>query len=171
MILRRYLIREVTAAFAAVIATLMLVFIAGRFADFMTTAATGRIDPAFIVELVFLRCVDALATLLPAALFAALVIALGRLGRDNEIIAMAAGGLGRAQLAGTVLLIGAGAAAASGALSLLAAPETNRRYESLDTRARASRPKSRRSPPDVSSVSAATPPSSTSSACRGTAGR
>ena len=138
MILRRYLVREVATAFAAVIATMMLVFVAGRLADFLATAATGRIDPAFILELVFLRCVDALATLLPAALFAALVIALGRLGRDREIVAMAAGGLGRAHLAGTVLLVGAGFAALAAALSLLAAPETNRRYESLKASARGS---------------------------------
>ena len=146
MILRRYLVREVATAFAAVIATLMLVFVAGRFADFLATAATGRIDPAFILELLFLRCVDALATLLPAALFASLVIALGRLGRDHEIVAMAAGGLDRAHLAGTVLLIGAAAAAAAAALSLLAAPETNQRYESLKTRARESAEASQAAP-------------------------
>ena len=138
MILRRYLVREVTTTFAAVIAALMLVFVAGRFADFLATAATGRIDPAFILELLLLRCVDALATLLPAALFAALVIALGRLDRDHEIVAMAAGGLGRAHLAGTVLLLGAGAAMVAGVLSLIAAPGTNQRYESLKAHARES---------------------------------
>ena len=47
MILRRYLVREVLITFAAVLATLMLVFVAGRLADFLATAAAG----AFLVRM------------------------------------------------------------------------------------------------------------------------
>lgn len=136
MILRRYLIREVLITFAAVLAALMLVFVAGRLADFLATAAAGRIGRAFLPELLGLRCVDALTTLLPAGFFAALVLALGRFGRDREIVAMAAGGVSQAWLAGTVLWIGAGFALAAAALSLVIAPAANERYESLYAHAR-----------------------------------
>ena len=138
MILHRYLVREVLLAFAAVLVILMLVFIAGRFADFLATAAAGRIGRGFIFELLALRCVDALTTLLPAGLFAALVLGLGRLGRDHEIVAMTAGGLSRARIAGTVLSIGAGFSVAAGVLSVIVAPAANERYESLLARARGS---------------------------------
>ena len=136
MILRRYLVREAIVAFAAVLATLMLVVIAARFANYLAAAAAGQIGRAFIFELVALKCVDALTPLLPASLFAGLVLALGRFDRDHEVIAMIAGGLSRGALAGTMLCVGLGFAAAAGALSLVAAPLVSERYQSLKVHAR-----------------------------------
>ncbi len=135
MILRRYLVRETLAAFAAVLATLMLVVVANRFAHFLAAAAAGRMDHGFILELLALKSADALTPLLPAAVFAALLLSLGRLARDGELVAMAAGGIGRGGLARMVLAVGLGAAVAAGALSLAAAPLVNERYEALRTRA------------------------------------
>ena len=136
MILRRYLVRETVVAFVAVLATLMLVVVAARFANYLAAAAAGQIGRAFIFELVALKCVDALTPLFPACLFAGLVLALGRLDRDHEIIAMTASGLSRNALAGTMLILGLGFAAAAGALSLVAAPLVSERYESLKVHAR-----------------------------------
>ena len=136
MILRRYLVREAIVTFAAVLATLMLVVIAARFANYLAAAAAGQIGRAFIFELVALKCVDALTPLLPASLFAGLVLALGRFDRDHEVIAMIAGGLSRGALAGTMLCVGLGFAAAAGALSLVAAPLVSERYQSLKVHAR-----------------------------------
>ena len=136
MILRRYLVRETVAAFAAVLSTLMLVVVAARFANYLAAAAAGQIGRGFIFELIALKCVDALTPLFPASLFAGFVLALGRLHRDHEIVAMTAVGLSRARLAGTMLLLGLGFAATAGALSLVAAPVVSERYESLKTHAR-----------------------------------
>ena len=136
MILRRYLVREAVVAFAAVLATLMLVVIAARFANYLAAAAAGQIGRAFILELVALKCVDALTPLLPASLFAGFVLALGRFDRDHEVVAMIAGGLSRGALAGTMFCVGAGFAAAAGALSLVAAPLVSERYQSLKVHAR-----------------------------------
>ena len=136
MILRRYLVRESLLTFAAVLATLMLVVVAARFANYLAEAAAGEVARAFILELVALKCVDALTPLLPASVFAALVLSLGRLQRDNEIVAMTAGGMSRAALAGAVLAIGTGFALTAGALSLGAAPLVSERYESLKLAAR-----------------------------------
>ena len=136
MIIRRYLLRESVIAFAAVLATLMLVVIAARFANYLAAAAAGQIGRAFILELVALKCFDALTPLMPASAFVALVLALGRLGRDHEIVAMTAGGLGRGALARTMLAIGLGFALAAGALSLVAAPIVSERYQALKVHAR-----------------------------------
>ena len=136
MILRRYLVRESFVAFAAVLATLMLVVIAARFANYLAAAAAGQIGRAFILELVALKCVDAVTPLMPASVFAGLVLALGRMGRDHELVAMTASGLSRGALARTMLAIGLGFAAAAGALSLGAAPLVNERYEALKSHAR-----------------------------------
>ena len=136
MIIRRYLVREVFIAFAGVLATLMLVVIAARFANYLAAAAAGQIGRAFILELVALKCVDALTPLMPASVFAGLVLALGRLDRDHEVIAMTASGLSRGALARTMLAIGFGFAVAAGALSLVAAPLVSERYEALKSHAR-----------------------------------
>ena len=136
MILRRYLVREAVAAFSAVLATLMLVVIAARLANYLATAAAGQIGRAFILELVALKCVDALTPLFPASVFAGLVLSLGRLDRDHEVVAMIVGGMSRVRIAGTVLCVALGFAAAAGALSLLAAPVLSERYESLKAPAR-----------------------------------
>ena len=136
MILRRYIVRETVVAFLAVLATLMLVVVAARFANYLAAAAAGQIGRAFIFELVALKCVDALTPLFPACLFAGLVLALGRLDRDHEIVAMTASGMSRSALAGTMLFLGVGFAATAGALSLVAAPLVSERYESLKTEAR-----------------------------------
>ena len=136
MILRRYLVRETLVTFAAVLATLMLVVIAARFANYLAAAAAGQIGRAFILELVALKCVDALTPLLPASVFAGLVLALGRFDRDHEVTAMIAGGLSRGALAGTMFRVGLGFAAAAGLLSLVAAPLVSERYESLKAHAR-----------------------------------
>ena len=136
MILRRYLVREAVTAFAAVLATLMLVVVAARFANYLAAAAAGQIGRAFILELVALKCVDALTPLLPASVFAGLVLSLGRLDRDHEVVAMIVGGMSRVRLAGTMLVVALGFAAAAGALSLLAAPVLSERYESLKAHAR-----------------------------------
>ena len=136
MILRRYLVREAVVAFAAVLATLMLVVVAARFANYLAAAAAGQIGRAFILELVALKCVDALTPLLPASVFAGLVLALGRFDRDHEVVAMIAGGLSRGALAGTMFWVGLAFAAAAGTLSLVAAPLVSERYESLKAHAR-----------------------------------
>ena len=136
MILRRYLVREALVTFAAVLAILMLVVIAARFANYLAAAAAGQIGRAFIFELVALKCVDALTPLLPASVFAGLVLALGRFDRDHEVVAMIVGGMSRGAVAGTMLCVGLGFAAAAGALSLVAAPLVSERYESLKAHAR-----------------------------------
>ena len=131
MILVRYVMREALTTFVAVLATLMLVVVAARFASYLAAAAAGEVARSFILELVGLKCVDALTPLLPASVFASLVLALGRLERDHEIVAMSAGGMSRASLARTVFALGLGFAVIAGGLSLAAAPLVSERYESL----------------------------------------
>ena len=135
MILRRYLAREMLTASIAVLGTLMLVFVAARFARLLAAAAAGEIAPAFILELLALKGVDALAPLLPAAAFTAIVLTLRRLDRDHEIVAMTVGGWSRGQLVGTVIAVGAGFSLLAGMLSFVVAPLASDRYESLKAHA------------------------------------
>ena len=94
LIIRRYVFREVSQSFAAVLAVLLLVFLSHRFVRFLTDAAAGHISSDLIFQLLALKVAAKLAILLPLALFVGVLLGLGRLYRDSEVTAMSAGGVG-----------------------------------------------------------------------------
>jgi lipopolysaccharide export system permease protein len=98
LIIQRYLFREVSQAFAAVLVVLLLVFLSHRFVGFLTEAAAGHIASDLIFMLLALQVAVKLSVLLPLALFVGVLLGLGRLHKDSEIVAMAAGGVGVAGL-------------------------------------------------------------------------
>ena len=122
MILRRYLYREVLQSFVAVMVVLLLIYVSNRFVRYLAQAASGYIGSDAVVELLLLKLGENLALLLPLALFLAVLLALGRLYRDSEVIAMAASGIGVRHLA--LLLSGLAMVFAiiAGALSLYFSP-------------------------------------------------
>lgn len=122
MIIRRYLFREVGQSFGAVLLILLLVYVSFRFVRFFAQAAAGRLAADAIFELLGLKLIVNLGLLLPLALYLAVLLALGRLHRDSEIVALTAGGYGVIQVAISVLWLALGIAAASAALSLYVAP-------------------------------------------------
>ena len=98
LIIQRYLFREVSQSFAAVLLVLLLIFTSHRFVRFVTEAAAGRLSSDLIFQLLILKVAASIAILLPLALFIGMLLGLGRLHQDNEIIAMSAGGVGVASL-------------------------------------------------------------------------
>ena len=94
LIIQRYLFREIAQAFVAVLAVLLLVFLSHRFVKFLTEAAAGHISPDLIFVLLALKVAVKLSVLLPLALFIGVLLGLGRMHKDSEIVAMAAGGVG-----------------------------------------------------------------------------
>ncbi|MFO1436251.1 MAG: LPS export ABC transporter permease LptF [Gammaproteobacteria bacterium] len=94
MILRRYLIREVVVTFLGVFILILAIFVSLKVVDYLAQAAAGRMPVGAIVTLVGLLIVSNLALLSPICLVVAIPFALGRMQRDNEIIAMANAGIG-----------------------------------------------------------------------------
>ena len=90
LILQRYLFREVAQAFGAVLAVLLLVFLSHRFVRFLTEAAAGQISADLIFVLLALKVAVKLSVLLPLALYIGVLLGLGRMHKDSEIIAMSA---------------------------------------------------------------------------------
>lgn len=97
-VLTRYLTREILAVSVAVAVVLLAVLITNRFARFLADAAGGGLPTDAILQLLGLELVAHLSLLLPGAFFLAVVLALGRLYRDNEMAALAACGVGPARL-------------------------------------------------------------------------
>lgn len=131
MILHRYLFREVLQVFAAVLAVLLLVYVSNRFVRYLAQAASGYISNDLIAELMLLKLAENLAILVPLALYLAVLLALGRMYRDSEVIAMAAGGVGIRRLAHALAWFAGGFALVVGVLSLYISPQAAQLQQSL----------------------------------------
>ena len=122
MIIERYLGREVLRTCAAVLAVLVLVYGADRLTRSLSDAAAGLVPPDLVIQILALKLVEKLPMLLPLALFLAVLLSLGRLYRDSEIVAFAAGGAGLWRLSRGVFVVVAVFALAGAVLSLLVSP-------------------------------------------------
>lgn len=131
MILHRYLFREVLQVFAAVLAVLLLVYVSNRFVRYLAQAASGYISNDLIAELMLLKLAENLAILVPLALYLAVLLALGRMYRDSEVIAMSAGGIGVRRLAHALSWFAGGFALVVGVLSLYISPQAAQLQQTL----------------------------------------
>lgn len=123
MIVHRYLFREVLQAFVAVLAVLLLIYVSNRLVRYLAQAAAGYISGGLVGELMLLKLAENLAILLPLALYLAVLLALGRLYRDSEIIALSAGGVGVRRLAHALVWFAGAFAVLTALLALYVAPK------------------------------------------------
>ena len=122
MIIERYLGREVLHTCAAVLAVLVLVYGADRFSRILSDAAAGVVSPELIAQILALKLAEKLPMLLPLALYLAVLISLGRLYRDSEMVAFGAGGIGLWRLSRGIFRVVAGFSLAGAVLSLFVSP-------------------------------------------------
>lgn len=136
MILQRYLLREVLQASAAVLAVLLVIYLSNRFASILSDAAAGQVSADLLFQLLFLKLIQNLEVLIPVALFFGILIGLGRLYNDSEIVAMLANGVGIRRIVYGVLWVSAAVAVVTFGLSVYAAPEMASAHAKLLARAR-----------------------------------
>lgn len=122
VIISRYLIREVVMALLAVTGVLYIIYVSNRFIRLLADAEGVSLPADAVAQLLALKSLSNLVTLLPLALFFAVLIALGRLYKDNEILALAACGVGSARILRTVLWCAFGFAGLVAGVSLYAGP-------------------------------------------------
>lgn len=135
MILQRYLTREILHAFMAVFTLLLLIFISRSVVNYLSQAASGKIDADAILSLVALIVLLSLTLLIPLCFFVAIILALGRMQRDSEIIAIAGAGLGASFLQGTVRRMAIVFALVLAAMSLLTNPWATRKMKEMEAQA------------------------------------
>lgn len=136
MILQRYLIREVSQTFAAVLAILVLIYVGDRFIRYLGEAATGTIAAEMIAKFIALKLATQIALLVPLAFYLAILIGLGRLYRDSEIVAMTASGVGPIRLLRMIFWLAAGVAVLATVLSLYISPKAESQLQELRQRAK-----------------------------------
>jgi lipopolysaccharide export system permease protein len=121
-ILSRYTITEILSHLAGVMVIVVAIFMVGHFADFLSAAAAGDLPSGVLLQLLGLRTIMALPSLLPVGLYVAVLLGLGRLHEDNELTALATCGVSPGRIHRAVLALAAVAAVVCAALSFWARP-------------------------------------------------
>jgi lipopolysaccharide export system permease protein len=121
-ILSRYTVKEILSHLAGVMFIVVAVFMVRHFAEFLGDAAEGDLPSGVLLRLLGLRTVMALPSLLPAGLYIATLLALGRLSDDNEMTALGACGVSPNRIYRAVISFAVLAAGVAAALSFGARP-------------------------------------------------
>ncbi|HED16984.1 MAG TPA: LPS export ABC transporter permease LptF [Gammaproteobacteria bacterium] len=124
-VLDRYLIREISITLLAVVLVLLVIFLSNRLVHYLADVATGDLTGAALFSLLGLKVVKYVILLLPIALFISILMVMGRLHRDSELIAMAACGLAPAHVYKPVFMLAVPLAILLGWMSLVVVPHTS----------------------------------------------
>ena len=123
-LLTRHIVAESYRLLAAVGGILVLVYLSNQLARYLAEIAEGRLAGDLLLSLLLLKMASVLVLLLPAALFLSLLLGLGRMYSDSEMVALAACGYGPGQLLRTALLAALPVAALTALLALFVGPRT-----------------------------------------------
>jgi lipopolysaccharide export system permease protein len=105
VILSRYLIREMLATFGAVMLVLLLMAFSSQMVGLFAKVAAGTIQVNTVLTLFGLYSVTLVPFVIPIAMYIAMLLALTRLYRDNEMAVLAACGYGPFQVLRPVLVV------------------------------------------------------------------
>ena len=131
-LLDRLVLGEVAAATAAATGGGVFVLSAGNIVrQIAGEVAAGRMTAAQALELVALVMPGVVPYALPLGVLTGILIALGRLGSQNEITAMRAGGVSLGRIAAPILILAGALAAGAGFINLEVAPRANTAYRDL----------------------------------------
>lgn len=95
MILRRYIQLEILQRFLWVAGLLFLIYSSDRFVGYLADAAAGKISSTLVFQMLGLKLVSVLPTLLPVTIFLAVILTYSRLVSDNEMVLMFSTGMSK----------------------------------------------------------------------------
>lgn len=94
MIVERYLFRELLYTLLGVTLLLSLIILSSTFVRVLAEAADGSYPRQIVLSLFALKSIPNLAVVLPLAFLLSVLLALGRLYKDSEMVVLAACGVG-----------------------------------------------------------------------------
>ncbi len=123
-LLTRHIVAESYRLLVAVCGILVMVYLSNQLARYLAEIAEGRLAGDLLLSLLLLKMASVLVLLLPAAFFLSLLLGLGRMYSDSEMVALAACGYGPGQVLRAVLLAALPVAALTALLALFVGPRT-----------------------------------------------
>lgn len=130
-LLERYLFREMARSWVAVTVVLLAIMLATRFARFLAQAARGQLPEELLFQVAGLSGLQYLIVLTPISLLLAVMMALGRLYRDQEVTALLACGAPLATLYRPVALLAVAIGVLTAVLSVDLGPWAGRTADRL----------------------------------------
>ena len=105
LIIRDYVIKEVLRTFLGVFVVLFLIILSTQLLRSLSAVAEGKIALDFLFSLIFLKNVASLPLILPLTLFLSILLALSRLYKDSEMVALSACGIGPGTLLTSITIV------------------------------------------------------------------
>ena len=127
----QYLTRDILLHTVAVSFVLFLVVFAGRFIRYLAEAAVGSLTGDVLLPIMLFKLPGFFEMILPLGLFIGILLSLGRLYAESEMVVLRACGVGPGKLAVFVMVPALIVTAAVAALSLFIAPEGSARAQVL----------------------------------------
>ena len=135
MIIARYIVAEIVRVFTIAVVVLTMIFVAYRSVMLLNDVVLGELGFRVVSILVLLQALIAWEALLPTALYFSVVMALGRMHRDSEVIALQALGVGEGRTLGAVFTLSLGVALVVACLTVYGRPWAYRVSYALEERA------------------------------------
>jgi len=132
LIIRDYIIKEVLRTFAGVFIVLFLIILSTQFLKALALVVDGKIALEFLFSLIFLQNLDSLTLILPLTLFLSILLALSRLYKDSEMIALSACGIGPPALLKSVFLVVLSFVFLEIGLAMVLAPWANHKIQDIE---------------------------------------
>ena len=132
MIIRDYIIKEVLRTFTGVFIILFLIILSTQFLKALSLVVEGKIALNFLFSLIFFKNLGSLALILPLTLFLGILLALSRLYKDSEMIALSACGIGPPALLKSILIVVFSFVFLEIGLSMVLAPWANYKIQTAE---------------------------------------
>jgi lipopolysaccharide export system permease protein len=120
--LGRYISHEILRPFAVICLILAGLFSSFNAARYLEAAVSETLGMFLIVKLILLKTVIAMEVLVPIAFYAAIIVALGRMHRDQEIIVLRSAGINENYIVTTIIKLALPVAILVGILSIYGRP-------------------------------------------------
>ena len=131
MILYRYITKDILSVFLGVVTILFLILVGTIMIRYLAEVASGNIAKEFLIPLVTIRAMESWVLVVPLSFFLALIISLGRLNSENELIAAYACGFERTNLMKLVVGLSIIVSLLVASLTLFFAPAADQKYHEI----------------------------------------
>ena len=120
--LTRYIVLEILKPVAVISIVLVGLFSSFNTARYLAQAVTESLGMLLILKLILLKTIIAMEVLFPIAFYAAVIVALGRMHRDQEIIVLQSAGVSETFILKTVIALALPIGILVGVLSVFGRP-------------------------------------------------
>jgi lipopolysaccharide export system permease protein len=130
-VLDKMIMRDLIKTLLAVLAVIVVIIVSRKFIRILDKAIEGQVSNETLLTILGLKIVTASIAFLPAALFMAVLMVLGRMYRDQEMSAVSSAGGGAGTIYRAVFLLVFPLSAVSAGLSMYVAPWAEARTEGI----------------------------------------